>query len=263
MTELSKGTYDGATAEMVDELRAEYLADLAEDIVAADEEVAAALEDSGCSPDVTARLRQLAFDVKGQSRNFNLKILNSLAHRLEDYVASEEVLSVPGLTDARKFLDLMSDVLHGDVPLDTDPSQIVRGLPAKPLLDSTIVESRESEILLVMLHGAATKKVQREIQECGYRVNIVTSTFDALPLVVRTKPDLVVISAVMIEMSGVDLAIALKAMPQTRNVPVALITSFGRDHDDLFYLPDSVPIIRKGPDFPDDIAAALEFHFLI
>ncbi|MCH8835401.1 MAG: hypothetical protein IH925_05600, partial [Proteobacteria bacterium] len=98
---------------------------------------------------------------------------------------------------------------------------------------------------------------------CGYRITTVTSTFEALPLIVRTKPDMVIISAVMPNLSGIDLAIALAAMPATRNVPMALITSLDADDEYLKLLPDSVPVIHKSPAFGDDLAEALSRLFMI
>lgn len=263
MTDSAQGIYEGASAEMVANLRKEYVSDLAEDLLAIEKEIAAAAADAGHAPSVTEALRALAFDMKGHSHNFGLSIVHTVAHRLGDYLSSVDVLSNNELADSQVFIELLNDAVSGDISPDTDVSQLVRGLPAKPLLDPANVEVREAEIMLVMIHGAATKKVQRELQECGYRVTIVTSTFDALPLIIRTKPELVVISAVMNELNGIDLTIALKAMTETRNIPVALITSFGREHENLRHLPKNVPVIQKGPTFPDDIADALEFHFLI
>ncbi len=101
------------------------------------------------------------------------------------------------------------------------------------------------------------------MQACGYRVTIVTATVAALEQVVRTRPDMVIISAVMPGLSGIDLAVALSAMPETRNIPCALITSLRPDDEHLAFVPDRVPIIRKGSAFGDDLAAALSYHFLL
>jgi CheY-like chemotaxis protein len=74
---------------------------------------------------------------------------------------------------------------------------------------------------------------------------------------------MVIISAVMPDLSGIDLAIALAAMPATRNVSTALITSLDDDDEYLRLLPGSVPVIHKGASFGDDIAEALSRLFLI
>ena len=53
-----------------------------------------------------------------------------------------------------------------------------------------------------------------------------------------------------------DLPAPIKAMPATRDIPIAIITSEARDHDSLRDLPASVPTLGKGDRFSDDVAEA-------
>ena len=131
------------------------------------------------------------------------------------------------------------------------------------MFDANAIEVREVEVLLVMLHGAQTHFVEREMQACGYRTSIVTSPFAAFQQIVQTKPDIVIISAVLTGLSGIDLAIALSAMPETRNTPLALITALDPADEALRFVPDRVPIIHKSDQFGDDLAKALSYHFLL
>jgi len=82
-------------------------------------------------------------------------------------------------------------------------------------------------------------------------------------MIIRTKPDFVVVLAMMPELNGIDLAISLTTMPATRNVPLALITSLEDDDDYLNLLPANVPVIHKGESFGDDLFKALDDMFLI
>ncbi len=263
MEQLVNSTYSGATAEMVDNLRVDFLDELGTSLTALETAVVEAQKDDGSVADVTERLRRLAFQVKGQGRNFGLPLLHMAAHRLEDYLEQVDGLSPNGLDDALRFIEVLSDLVDGTIAEDVAPGEVARSLPAKPSGGIGDVEARDVEIMLVMLHGTATRFVQRELQACGYRISIVASVFDALPLIVHGMPDLVIISAVMGELSGIDLAVALAAMTETRNTPIALITSFARDHPSMQFLPASVPVINRGPSFGDDIAAALSHHFLL
>lgn len=256
VNDLTKGVYAGATNAMVESLLREFVADAADQVQALD----GALAPDG---DLEA-LRRFAFETKGQAHNFGLALLESLAHRLEDYISAIPSLGGRAVTDVRAFLEAISDVLDGTVPSDSDPAVVVRSLPARP---STFaieeIEIRDVEVMLVMLHGAQTHFIERELHNCGYRVSIVTSPFAALEQTVTTKPDMVIISAVMPGLSGIDLAIALSHMPETRNTPVALITSLPPGDEQLKLLPDKVPIIRKSDRFGDDLAEALSYHFLL
>jgi len=215
------------------------------------------------SGDLINEARKFAHVLVGQGTNVGLRLISTVAHRLGIYLDGCEPLTERGIKDIERYIDTLSDIIQGKISRDTDPSTLVRALPPKTSFEVSEVEIRNTEVLLVMLDGTATKFVEREMQQCGYRVSNVASPFDALPLVIQTKPDLVIISAVLPDLSGIDFAIALSSMPETRNMPIALITSFPRDHESLQFLPDSVPVIQKGPSFGDDLVEALNNAFLL
>jgi CheY-like chemotaxis protein len=260
---VTSGEFAGANADMVENLRQEYLADLGEEIGGLGDRLSVESDSGDSTPEHFNLLREFAFHLRGQSQNFGLSLIHAVAHRMQDYLSDISALGARDLENVRAFLDTLTDLVDGTVPADADPSEIVRRLPAKPGVDIAELQALDVEVLLVMPPGTATRLVQRELQECGYRVVTAATAFEALPLVVRTKPNMVIISAVIDELSGSGLAAALSSMTETRNIPVALITSFEKDHESLRHLPDSVPIIQKGQNFGDDLAAALQYHFLL
>ncbi len=215
------------------------------------------------SDDFINETRKIAHILVGQGANVGMRLVSTVAHRLEVYLDACEPLTEQAINDIEEYIDTLGDIIQGKINRDTDASELVRTLPPKTNFEVGEVEIRNTEVLLVMLDGTATKFVEREMQQCGYRVSNVASPFDALPLIIQTKPELVVISAVLPDLSGIDLAIALSSMPETRNMPLALITSFPRDHESLRFLPDSVPVIQKGPSFGDDLVEALNNAFLL
>ena len=260
---VTNGEFAGTSADIIENLRHEYLADLAEEIAGLGDLLSADAGNIDSAAKSLDALREFAFHLKGQSHNFGLSIIHAVAHRMQDYLADLSALGERDMENARAFIDALTDLVDGTVPADADPSEVVRRLPAKPGIDFTDLQVLDVEIMLVMPPGTVARLVQRELQECGYRVSTVASAFEALPLVVRTKPNMVIISAVIDELSGTALATALTSMTETRNIPVALITSFEKDHESLRHLPDSVPIIQKGQTFGDDLAVALQYHFLL
>ena len=256
MSELKHGVYAGATAEMVQALLDEFL-----------EETLDTLGELSTNPAALSDLeaiRRLAFDIKGQAQNFGLGNVALVAQRLENYLGVVDRLDARGQADLAVYLDSLIDTLEGKIPADADTALLARRLPARPSgFDPAEVQIQDIEVLLVMLHGAQTRFVEREMQACGYRVSIATSPFAAFEQVVRTKPDMVVISAVMPDLSGVNLVAALAAMPETRNIPVALITSLEPEDEQLKLLPPNIPVIRKGASFGDDLVEALDRYFLL
>src|SRR3546814_19867409 len=108
-----------------------------------------------------------------------------------------------------------------------------------------------------MPQRSAARVVERELAACGYRVSTVLDPFEALELILDTRPDLVLTAMVMPRLTGVDLACALSAMPATRDIPTAVLTSLEPNHPDLSALPLGAGLIRRGPRFGDDLAPVL------
>ncbi|MCB9948601.1 MAG: hypothetical protein H6842_12405 [Rhodospirillaceae bacterium] len=209
-------------------------------------------------------VRRFAFETKGQAHNFGIPLLEMVSARLEDYGSAVTTMDEVRIEHLRVYLDTIIDVAEGNIAPDEPAANVVRTLPARPAsprMEDTDI--RDVEVILVMLHGAQTRFVERELQACGYRVSICTSTIAALDHAIHTKPDMMIISAIMPGMNGIDLAIALSHMPDTRNIPLALITSLDASDERLQFVPEGVPLISKSVRFGDDLAEALSYHFLL
>ncbi|MBB4265246.1 hypothetical protein [Roseospira visakhapatnamensis] len=262
---MSPGGDAAAIEAVLREMRQEFLdeaGDAARDLLLRVEQVRH--DTGGDLADVVRIARRHALVLRGQGESLGLSPLATLGHRLGDYLSeSRSVVPALILDDLEVFLEVIVDLVEGRIPADTEQGPMVRGLPAKRGFAPEDIEVRDIEIMLVMEPGAQTHFVERELQQCGYRTVQIGSTFEALPLIVRTRPDMVIISAVMPGLTGIDLAIGVAAMPETRNVPTALITSLDPDNELLALLPGQVPVIHKGPAFADDLFHALDTLFLI
>jgi CheY-like chemotaxis protein/HPt (histidine-containing phosphotransfer) domain-containing protein len=259
----SESVYANGVEEIVAEMRETFLEESADQLRSL--EMLLADVRSGRKPieDLVRETRRVALTLKSQSGTLDVKAVAALGHRMEDYFAEVRHLPPRVLDDVQRFIEIGLDLAEGGKAQETDAAQFVRKLPAKIGFDIGDIQVRNVEILLVMLHGTATHYVERELQQCGYRTILSTSTVEAIPMILHTKPDMVIISAIMPELSGIDLAIGLANMPGTRNIPTALITSLPPEDEYLKLVPKKVPIIRKGPSFGDDLAQALAELFLI
>jgi DNA-binding response OmpR family regulator len=65
----------------------------------------------------------------------------------------------------------------------------------------------------------------------GYRVTHVAEGGLALAEVRACHPDLVILDHMLPGMSGLDILVQLRADPETRNLPVMMLTARGRDRD--------------------------------
>ncbi len=199
-----------------------------------------------------ARMRLEAHSIKAVAASFEMVSLKGLAHRFEDYLSDIREVSKESVPSIQFFIDRLAEAMEAwlnDKPYDV--SAVMRTLPAKGSFDENDISVTQIEVMLVMEPSLATKIVTRELVECGYRIVNVASTMDAIQLIPSMAPDAVIASREMPELSGVDLACALKAMPTTKHIPVALIAATTRV---VAGLPDNVPVIHKGEKFADDIA---------
>ncbi|MCK0069564.1 Hpt domain-containing protein [Kordiimonas laminariae] len=199
-----------------------------------------------------ATIRLEAHSLKSVASSFEMKALKVMCHRFEDYFFNLTELTESNVSDIQFFADRMAECLEAFIAgKEYDVSKMVRQLPNKGGFEVGDIIVSEIEVMLVMAPGTATKIVTRELLECGYRMVNVATTMDAIQLIPSMKPDAVIISRHMPELTGVDLAAALKAMPTTKNIPVALLAT---DDGKLTGLPKSVPVLRKGSNFADDVA---------
>lgn len=253
----------GAVDEIVAEMRRGFLDEAAEVLRRLELMVEDARHGRVTAAEMIHEVRRGAMRLRGEAANLGLGLVGAVAARLEDYPAGVKHLPPRAFDDLEAFIETLLDIVEGRIPLDGEAARLVRKLPPKAGFSVGDIEVRDVEVLLVMPYGAAAHFVERELQQCGYRTHTVANTFDAVAVVARTKPDLVIVGAVMPELSGIDLVIGLHAMPATRNTPTALITSLPPDDDYLKLVPKDVPIIHKGPQFGDDLAEALDRLFLI
>lgn len=249
--------------QVLADMRREYLEELGEQI----QELLAAAREAADGGREIRNLAEVAIrtaiSAKGPAAVLGFPLIEAVAQRLEDFLSDVGDFPPRAVDDIVRYADTFTDLIEGKIRADSSPRDLVRTLPQKLGFSCEDVEVRDVEVMLVMLHGAATHFVERELRQCGYRTTVVTSVFEALPQIVRTRPDLVIISAVMSELSGIDLAIAIATMPATRNTPVALITSLDPEDQYLKLLPPQVPVILKGRSFGDDLAEALDRLFII
>ena len=259
---MSTPAADGADATF-QALRAEFLEDAADDLKNLLSYLNEAIAGSRPVDEVLRDARRVAVMLVGGANGFELPLVSVAAQRFDDYVASLSPDDAHGLADLVSYAETLLDLLDAPDENEETASHLMRRLPAKGGFDPDEIDVREIEVLLIMQPGVATRVIERELLECGYRVTTFGNSYKALEFAARTLPDLMIISAVMPDLDGIDLCIALKAMPATRNIGVAVITSLDPDDPNLKHLPPTVPIIHKSASFGDDLAKALQDAFLL
>ena len=134
---------------------------------------------------------------------------------------------------------------------------LVRGLPAHPGARFGSARTRNVEILLVSPSRAVSEIALHTLRSLGFRVTTARTAWEALELAVRARPDLIITSAVMTGVSGIDLTRAFAAMTVTEDLPIAVLTSFSKDHPELRKLPPDVAVISLDKNLEEDLAEVI------
>jgi CheY-like chemotaxis protein len=209
--------------------------------------------------DGLATLKRDAGNLRTQAQALNVPLIKLVTHRLAEYVG--ELRSIVGaqLDDVQVFIDKIEKLADGESIDEGETPAVMRALPAKRTadIDFGVIEQKNVEVLLVIPEKAMSRIVERELAACGYRTSMLRDPFEALETVVHTRPDMVVASMELGILSGVDLGCALAAMPVTQGIPFAVLTSYSWGHPKLAGLPPRASLIRKGPQFGDDLAESL------
>jgi two-component system, chemotaxis family, sensor kinase CheA len=129
----------------------------------------------------------------------------------------------------------------GEVVLILNAADLIK-LAARPNRRS-LVESLSTQAITPVMQGSrcilvvddsiTTRTLEKNILEAaGYTVMLATDGVEALSIIHSTsRPDLVVTDIVMPRMDGFELSRQIKEDPQTRNLPVILVTSLDSQED--------------------------------
>ncbi len=93
--------------------------------------------------------------------------------------------------------------------------------------------NKTSPPLILIVDDAPTNiQVLAETLRADYRVKVATSGQVALDIVVRDKPDLILLDVMMAGMDGYEVCRQLKANPGTREIPVIFVTARSSTQDE-------------------------------
>ena len=256
-TKVSSASKD-SNQELLDQLAIEFR-DSATDLLSGAEDIlAAAQSNGGFEPDDRDRLYRVAHSLKGIAASCGYSLTGVVAHRFEDFLGDVKDPTDAHIADMQKFVDTLGDLVDGTVnEKKVNVAEFIRKLPSRRSQDFGDVAAQDIEVFVVMPDDAVARHVMRELQACGYRVTREGNSFKAIEIASMMRPDLIIVTGVLDALSGVDLVSAFRAMPATGAIPVALITADTKEEAVADGLPESVPIIRKGTDFGDDLTDAL------
>ena len=86
-------------------------------------------------------------------------------------------------------------------------------------------------VLVVEDEDSLATLLQYNLQKEGYDVGLAGDGEEALVLIDEQQPDLIVLDWMLPKVSGVEVCRRLRARPETRNVPIIMMTARGEETD--------------------------------
>ncbi len=121
----------------------------------------------------------------------------------------------------------------GSAPVEL--AALIRQLREQVIVTTPRTAERQPRILVVDDDPNIRELLSQEFTEAGYVISLATNGREAIAVVRRDRPDLVVLDVMMPEMNGFDVAAVLKNDPQTMDIPIVIL-SIVQDRDRGFRL---------------------------
>ena len=118
-----------------------------------------------------------------------------------------------------------------------------------------MIPYRDATTILVVEDDPAARELYRQVLlAAGFRAIAVPDGLDALKILETQIPSLVVLDLILPRVGGVDVYRELRARPDTRNVPVVIVT--GSDVRELE--PHMTQGFLRKPISPDALVSAVQ-----
>lgn len=94
-----------------------------------------------------------------------------------------------------------------------------------------VFKMKKAKILVVEDDARVVIFVVDQLESLGHQVSVARNGIDAIKKVAKDKPDLIVLDVMMPEMDGYEVCNNLKAAPETRDIPILMLTAKGQSRD--------------------------------
>jgi response regulator RpfG family c-di-GMP phosphodiesterase len=106
-------------------------------------------------------------------------------------------------------------------------------IPAARRAEPKVVSTEVSNILLVDDRNENLLSLKAILARPEYRLMTAQSGEQALSLALRMPFDVVLLDIAMPGMNGLEVAVALKELERSRDIPIIFITAFGDDPEEI------------------------------
>jgi two-component system phosphate regulon response regulator PhoB len=114
-----------------------------------------------------------------------------------------------------------------------------------------------ANILVVEDEASLATLLSYNLEKAGYDVSVATTGEDAMLLLEEEPPDLVLLDWMLPHLSGIEICRRLRRMPQTRELPVIMLTARGEEADRIRGLDTGADDYVTKPFSPSELVARI------
>lgn len=193
--------------------------------------------------------------IKGLGGSFGFMSITTICHKLEDYYQNIPLITEQVITDTYKHIDAIQNIIKKDSePTEKELDSILNSLPvinrASPYEQTRIRKSA----LIIMPRDIQQRLITKELNSCGFETSTTASAIEAIQIATTTKPDMIILSALIDQIDGLELCHVFRALKKTRETPIILTTSFSEIEKMKKSVPEKTAIARKGKEFAEDFS---------
>ncbi len=247
--------------DIIEELLPIFIEDTYEKINTMRSSLPGLLSHSTMKSAVQEYMRQI-HSLKGTAPSFGFNFIGIICHKLEDYFVNTPVYSRKEISDISAYLREIEQILERRRdPSDTECATIFRRLPDYFDPQTIAIGVNPISGLFIGPRDVQFLIIEKQLKNCGIRPTNITTSLGGIEVALRTRPDFIMASNIIDNISGFEVISALKAFKATKGIPSMLIISES-DYNKFktnqsLAMPKGVMVIRKGAKFSDDFADAL------
>lgn len=93
--------------------------------------------------------------------------------------------------------------------------------------------ANQNKVLLIEDDPMVVRMYERKLKKEGFQVSLAFNGEEGLEQVKKNKPDFILLDIMMPKMNGIDTLKALKADPNSKDIPVVMLTNLGDRPEDV------------------------------
>lgn len=195
--------------------------------------------------------------IKGLGGSFGFMSISTISHKLEDYFQNISSVTEQTITDCYKHVDCIRKIIKENrEPTEEEFDKILHNLPgAKEKATLPSEQAQRSKVaLVVMPRDIQQRLITKELHSCGFETSTTASSIEAIQLASVTKPDMIILSALIDHIEGLELCNVFRSLKKTKEIPIILTTSFSQIDEMKNAVPQKTAIARKGQEFAEDFS---------